>query len=101
MNPPLKGPRNHLDKLLQDDLNRLLDRIAAIARVGTAAESERQQPDLRARIEQAEAALARLRLDLLERYGEWQRALEECENLWALAELERDAPPVPVGLRAA
>ena len=92
---------NPLDKLLQDDLNRLVDRIAAVARADTAAESERQRPDRRARIEQSEATVARLRLDLLERYGEWQRALEECENLWALAELERDAPPVSVGLRAA
>ena len=41
---------SHFDRLLQDDLNRLIDRIAVRAGEGTAASL---RPDLRAHIEAA------------------------------------------------
>jgi hypothetical protein len=79
---------NALDCLLRDELNRLVDRIAASTRAGVAEVSARQLPDLRARLDEAEARLAARRQALLEQYAGWHEALDACENLWALAQLE-------------
>ena len=79
---------NPLDHLLRDELNRLLDRIAASTRAGVAKASARQLPDLRARLDEAEARLADKRRALLEHYAGWQEALDACEDLWAVAQLE-------------
>lgn len=79
---------NPLDRLLRDELNRLLDRIAASTRAGVAGASARQLPDLRARLDEAEARLAAKRQALLEQYAGWQEALDACEGLWAIAQLE-------------
>ena len=79
---------NPLDCLLRDELNRLLDRIAASTRAGVAAASARQLPDLRARLDAAEGRLAASRQSLLGQYAEWREALDACEDLWALAQLE-------------
>ncbi len=83
---------NPLEHLLNDELSRLLDRIAVSTRSGTVGTTASEHPDLRARIEQAESRLAGLRAALLARYAEWQEAIEESENLWAVAELEKDGP---------
>ncbi|HET8576274.1 MAG TPA: hypothetical protein VFO18_04190 [Methylomirabilota bacterium] len=91
---------NALEHLLDDELNRLLDRIAAATRPGTIGATAGQHPDLRARIEQAESRLAGLRAALLARYAEWQEGIEECENLWAVAELESDGPSTPSTTRS-
>jgi hypothetical protein len=80
---------SHFERLLQDDLNRLIDRIAARVGDGTAADL---QSDLRLRIERSEDHLTVLRAALLDGYAEWARAIEECEDLWALAGLRREAP---------
>ena len=79
---------NPLDCLLRDELNRLLDRIAASTRAGVAKVTARQLPDLRARLNEAEARLAVRRQALLEQYAGWQEALGACEDLWAVAQLE-------------
>jgi hypothetical protein len=79
---------NPLDSLLRDELNRLLDRIAASTKPGVAKVSANQLPDLRARLDQAEARLAATRQALLEQYAGWQEALDACEDLWALAQIE-------------
>ena len=79
---------NPLDALLRDELNRLLDRIAASTRAGVAKVSARQLPDLRARLDEAEERLAAKREALLKEYGDWREALDACEDLWALAQLE-------------
>jgi len=81
---------NVLEKLLQDELNRLVDRIAAASQADTAAALK---SDLRARIERSEERLAGLRSALLDGYAEWTRAIAECEDLWALAELRREVEP--------
>ena len=83
---------NPLDRLLGDDLSRCLDRIAGSYGEGTLAFINAQHPGLRGRLEEAEARLADLRLELLERYAAWQGALKDVEGLWALAELKRDEP---------
>jgi hypothetical protein len=88
---------SQLERLLQDDLNRMIDRIAARAGEGTAAGLK---PDLKTRIDRAEDRLTALRAALLDGYAEWARALGECEDLWALADLRREAPEA-AQLRAA
>lgn len=84
---------NTFEKLLQDELHRLVDRIAARAGDDTAA---RLTPDLKARIERCEGRLTELRAALLDGYVEWTRSLEECEDLWAVAGLRKDAAEAPV-----
>jgi hypothetical protein len=84
MNPQM----NPVDALLRDELNRLLDRIAASTRAGVAKVSARQLPDLRARLDEAEENLATKREALLREYAGWREALDTCEDLWALAQLE-------------
>lgn len=79
---------NRLDCLLRDELNRLLDRIAASTRAGVVKVSAMQLPDLRARLDEAEARIAARRRALLEEYAGWQEALDACEDLWAVAQLE-------------
>jgi hypothetical protein len=81
-----------LDRLLGDDLARCLDRIAGSYGEGTLAFINSQHPGLRCRIDEAEARVAGLRLELLERFAAWQGALKDLEALWALAELKRDEP---------
>jgi hypothetical protein len=89
---------SHFERLLQDDLNRLVDRIAVRAGEDTAAGLK---SDLRTRIERSEDRLTVLRAALLDGYAEWARAIEECEDLWALAGLRREAPEAAAQLRAA
>ncbi|MGH7383832.1 MAG: hypothetical protein ACREKG_01545 [Candidatus Rokuibacteriota bacterium] len=83
---------NTLDRLLQDDLNRLVDRIAA--RAGEDAVAGLRS-DLKTRIERCEDRLTGLRAALLDGYAEWARALDECEDLWAVAGLQQDAAEAP------
>jgi len=79
---------NSLDVLLRDELNRLLDRLAASTRAGVAKVSAQQLPELRARLDEAEERLAATRQALLKEYAGWREALATCEDLWALAQLE-------------
>ena len=91
---------NALERLLQDELNRLVDRIAARAGTDGAAALK---PELRGSIDRCEDRLTDLRAALLDGYAEWARVLEECEDLWAVAGLRRDAPdePARISRRAA
>ena len=83
---------NPLDRLLGQDLSRCLDRIAGSYGEGTLASLNAHHGDLRCRMEEAEARVAGLRLELLERYAAWHGALKDLEDLWALAELKRTEP---------
>ena len=83
---------NALERLLQDELNRLLDRIAVRAGEDTATGLK---SDLRAPIDRCEERLTALRTSLLEGYDEWTRTLEECEDLWAVAGLRKDGAEAP------
>ncbi len=91
---------NALERVLQDDLDRLVDRLAATTHEGMLAECAERRPDVAARLEEAEARLSGARQELLRGYAVWREALEECGDLWALAELGADQAPEP-GLRAA
>lgn len=89
---------NHLERLLEDDLKHLVDRIAALAEDETV---PGLKPDLKARIERSEERLTGIPAALLEGYAEWGRALGECEDLWALAGLRREADEAAAQPRAA
>lgn len=89
---------NTLERLLRDDLNQLIDRVAARMTAETAAGL---QGDLRARIERSEDRLSGLRTALLDGYAEWADAIEECEDLWLLAELRRETEEPTEHRRAA
>ena len=86
---------NALERILQDDLNRLVDRLSAVT--GECAE---HRPSVQAQLDRVEEQLSIVRLDLLRSYAEWREALEECGDVWAVAELAADQPSEP-GLRAA
>lgn len=76
---------NPVERVLYDEITRLLDRLA-VSVPDTSFEAIRAaNPTLRARLDEAEATLAAQRAALLEGYGRWRRALEDVENLWALA----------------
>ncbi len=90
-----------LDRLLGEELSSSLDRIAGSCGEGTLAFVTAHHPNLRGRLEEAEARLAGLRLELLDRYAAWRAALRTLEDLWALAELKRAEPDATDALRSA
>src|SRR5262249_35027443 len=82
---PRRCPMNPVERVLDDELARLLDRLAASVPGGSLGAVSAMFPGLRARIDQVEAGLAILRGTVLESYGQWRRGLEDLENIWALA----------------
>lgn len=86
---------NAVERILQDDLNRLVDRLAAVT-----AEGGEHRPSVQAQLDRVEARLSSLRQEMVQGYAEWREALEECGDLWAMAALAADQPSEP-GLRAA
>jgi len=83
---------NALERLLQDDLDRLVDRLAATTREGALVSCGEREPQLLSHLESAETHLSDLRQDLLLRYAMWQDALDHCADVWALVDLAEDAP---------
>ena len=75
---------NPVERTLDDELIRLLDRVAASIPEGGAT-SVAESTTLKARLEEAESRLADIRAAMLADYGRWRRALDDLENLWALA----------------
>jgi len=76
---------NAVDVVLQDELGRLMDRLAATVPGGSLEVTSAANPTLRTRLDDMEVSLATARAALLEDYGRWRRALDDLENLWALA----------------
>jgi hypothetical protein len=74
---------NSVDRVLYEELTHLMDRLATTVPAGSL--SAAGHPQLRARLDEADVQLAAARASLLEDYGRWRRALEDVENLWALA----------------
>jgi hypothetical protein len=95
------------DRILQDDLNRLLDRLAAGSSPGAVLQGSAERPDLCARAEALEADIASGRAALLLHYGRWRESLEELADLWSLIARQRrerpddDAERLADSLRAA
>jgi hypothetical protein len=82
---------NSVDRVLYEELTHLVDRLATSVPNGSLTQAAGANPQLRARLDEADAQLAAARAALLEGYGRWQRALEDVENLWALAAWRRSA----------
>jgi hypothetical protein len=76
---------NAVDVVLRDEIERLMDRLAASVPGGSLEATSAANPTLRARLDDLEVALATARTALLEDYGRWRRVLDDVENLWALA----------------
>ena len=84
---------NSLDRILYEELTHLVDRLATSVPHGSLAQAVAANPMLRDRLDAADAQLAAARASLLDDYGRWRRALEDMENLWALAAWRRSAAP--------
>ena len=82
---------NSVDRVLYEELTNLVDRLATSVPHGSLAQAAVSNPLLRSRLEEADAQLAAARASLLDGYGRWRRALEDVENLWALAAWRRSA----------
>jgi hypothetical protein len=76
---------NAVERVLDDELARLVDRLAASVPDGSLGAVSAMHPGLRARIDQVEAGLADVRAALLAAYGQWRGGLDDLENVWALA----------------
>jgi hypothetical protein len=76
---------NELERLLTEDVQRLIDRLATSLPPDTVRALRTSMPRLWARIEEADQRLADVRILLVEEYAHWRQELEEVENLWALA----------------
>ena len=76
---------NAVDVVLQDELEGLLERLAAAVPSGCLQAASAANPTLRTRLDDMEVSLAAVRAALLEDYGRWRRTLEDLENVWALA----------------
>jgi hypothetical protein len=85
---------NPVQQILDRELGALLERIAGSLPAGTLTSVMAANPALKARLETADNQLATARASILEGYGRWGRALEDLENLWAIAELQAGAPEV-------
>jgi hypothetical protein len=81
---------NALERLLQDDLDHLIDRIAATTREGAATDCLGRRTELVSRLSEAETRLSTARRELLHGYVAWQDALLECSDLWAVVDLRAD-----------
>lgn len=76
---------NELERLLTNDVTRLIDRLATSLPADTIGQVRTSMPRLSTRLDEADRQLADARNALLEEYARWRQALEDVENLWALA----------------
>jgi hypothetical protein len=76
---------NRLEQVLHDDVARVLERLAGSIPDGCLEATATRNPSLRRRLDEVEAQMATVRASLVETYGRWRLALEDVENLWALA----------------
>ncbi len=76
---------NELERLLTDDVTRLIDRLAASLPDGAMERVRVAIPTLAMHLDEVDDKLAPARAALLDDYARWRRALEDAENIWALA----------------
>lgn len=83
---------NAVDRMLLDELGRLMDRLAASVPGGSLEAANSANPTLRTRLDDMEVSLTLARATLLEDYGRWRCALVDLENLWAVAASAAEEP---------
>ena len=76
---------NGMERLLVNDVARLIDRLAASMPRGSLERILATTPTFSARLDQMDATLATTYASLLEGYTRWTHALDDLENIWALA----------------
>ena len=76
---------NTVEQVLDTEVADLLERLAESVPGGCLSGISARQPTLRKRLDEMESQLTMARTALLEGYGRWRRALEDVENLWAVA----------------
>lgn len=74
-----------IERVLEEELTALLERLAASVPPGCLDVVRGRYPALWRKLEECEGQLAAIRCGLLDGYGRWRRALDDLENLWALA----------------
>jgi hypothetical protein len=92
---------NPVEHVLYDELTHFLDRVATSMPSADLAATRALSPTLRARLDDVDSRLATIRAALLEGYGEWRLALDDAENLWALAAWRSAAAEEPAQQSAA
>jgi hypothetical protein len=70
---------NDMERVLRSDLERLIERLSMSVPEGAVAAG------LEGRVDAAEQRLASAYTALVEDYGRWNLALDDLENIWALA----------------
>jgi hypothetical protein len=76
---------NPIERLLHGEITRLMDRLATTVPEGGIERMRGANPTLKLRLDEMETTLAGIRGSLMDSYGRWSRALDDLENLWALA----------------
>ena len=84
---------NPVERLLYDEVTHFMDRLATSVVPGAVLPTH--VPALRGRLDDADMELATARAAMIESYGRWRRALEDVENLWALAAWRSSAAEDP------
>jgi len=87
---------NDLERLLTDDVERLIERVATSLPQDTVGAVRTSMPRLWTRLEEADERLAETRSVLIEEYARWRQELDDIENLWALAAWKTGALDQPV-----
>jgi hypothetical protein len=84
---------NAVERLLYQEVTHFMDRLATSVPPGAALAPG--AGTARARLDEAEAELASAQAAMLDGYGRWRRALDDVENLWALAAWRSTAAEEP------
>ena len=94
---------NAVEQVLSTEMTELLERLAESVPGGCLLAVGPRQPTLKKRLDEMEHQLTVAHATLLEGYGRWRRALEDIENLWAVAAYRSAAeePIEPAGSIAA
>ena len=82
---------NPMACVLSDDLSRLIDRLAASVPEGAFERIRATTPTLVTRLDELETTLGNVRASLIQDYARWARALDDLENVWALAAWRSEA----------
>ena len=76
---------NAMERMLSDELTRLIDRLAGSIPEGSLERIRAVTPTLGMRLVDLEARLVAMRTSMVEDYARWRQTLDDLENVWALA----------------